>query len=83
MMRSMGHRLLGVSHGVAWTGGNWHETMVLTCLPAPAPSGLSPLYFRPSVGPYVVWLSTEALDDLSWLTTPESAVPETGCCPCR
>ena len=28
-------------------------------------------------------VSTEPLDDLSCLTTPASAVPETGCCPCR
>ena len=30
----------------------------------------------------VLVVSTEPLDDLSWLTTLGSAVPETGCCPC-
>ena len=31
----------------------------------------------------VLVVSAEPLDDLSCLTTPGSAVPETGCCPCR
>ena len=31
----------------------------------------------------VLVVSTEPLDDLSYLTTPGSAIPETGCCPCR
>ena len=42
--------------------------------------------FRPSLGPKVLWLCQwrmEPLDDLFCLTTPGSAVPETGCCPCR
>ena len=30
----------------------------------------------------VLVVSTEPLDDLSCLTTPGSAVPEPGCCPC-
>ena len=30
----------------------------------------------------ILVVSTEPLDDLSCLTTPGSAVPETGCCPC-
>ena len=58
--------------------------MVLVCLPLAAPIGLSPLHIltlsgskRGSV------VSTEPLDELSYLITPGSAVPETGCCRCR
>ena len=44
----------------------------------------SPLLILTLCGPERVWVvSTEPLDDLSCLTTPRSAVPETGCCPCR
>ena len=32
---------------------------------------------------HVLVVSTEPLDDLSCLTTPGSAVPEMGCCPCH
>ena len=36
------------------------------------------------VGLNVFWSCHRSpLDDLSCLTTPRSAVPETGCCPCR
>ena len=64
--------------------GVWHEAMVLVCLPLAAPIGLSPLYISNLCGSErVLVVSTEPLDDLSCLTIAGSAVPETGCCPCR
>ena len=57
---------------------------MLVCLPLVAPIGLSPLYIPALCGSELVLVvSTEPLDDLSCLTGPGSAVPETGCCPCR
>ena len=45
---------------------------------------ISPLLILTLCGPErVLVVSTEPLDDLSCLTTPGLAVPETGCCPCR
>ena len=65
-------------------GGFWHKASVLGRLPLAAPVGLSPLLILTLCGPErVLVVSTEPLDDLSCLTTPGSAVPETGCCPCR
>ena len=66
----------------AWScragGGGWHKAMVLV------PIGLSPLYIPTLCGSERgLVVSTEPLDDLFCLTTPGSAVPETGCCPCR
>ena len=62
----------------------WHEAMVLVRLPLAAPIGLSPVHILTLFGSErVLVVSTEPLDDLSCLTTPGSAVPETGCCPCR
>ena len=60
-------------------GGGWHEAMVLVCLPLAAPIGLSPLHIPTHCGSKrVLVVSTEPLDELSCLTTPGSAVPETG-----
>ena len=57
---------------------------MLVCLPLVAPFGLSPLHILTLCGSErVLVVSTEPPDDLSCLTTPGSAVPETGCCPCR
>ena len=65
-------------------GGGWHEAMALVCLPLAAPIGLPPLLILTLCGSErVLVVSTEPLHDLSCLTTPGSAVPETGCCPCR
>ena len=65
-------------------GGGWHEDMVLVCLPLAAPIGLSALHILTLCGPErVLVVSTDPLDELSCLTTPGSAVPVTGCCPCR
>ena len=65
-------------------GGGWHKASVSDCLPLAAPIGLSSLLILSLCGPErVLVVSMEPLDDLSCLTTPESAVPETGCCPCR
>ena len=65
-------------------GGGWHKASVSDCLPLAAPIGLSPLLILTLCGPErVLVVSTEPLDDLSCLTTPGSAVLETGCCPCR
>ena len=62
-------------------GGGWHEAMVLVCLPLAAPIGLWPLYIPTLCGSKrVLVVPTEPLDDLSCLTTPGSAVPESGCC---
>ena len=62
----------------------WHKALVSDCLPLAAPIGLSPLLILTLYGPErVLVVSTEPLDDLSFLTTPGWAVPETGCCPCR
>ena len=65
-------------------GGGWHKASVLGCLPLAAPIGLSPLLILTLCGSeHVLVVSTEALDDLSCLTTPGSAVLETGCRLCR
>ena len=70
--------------GTRGGGGGWHKASVSDCLPLAAPIGLSPLLILTLCGPEcVLVVSTEPLDDLSCLTTPGSAVPETGCCPCR
>ena len=67
-----------------WGGGGWHKASVSDCLRLAAPIDLSPLLILTLCGPErVLVVSTEPLDDLSCLTTPGSAVPETGCCPCR
>ena len=61
-------------------GGVWHKASVFGCLPLAAPIGLSPLLILTLCGSErVLVVSTEPLDDLSCLTTPGSAVPETGC----
>ena len=78
--------LTGVCLGVlgGGGGGGWHKASVSGCLPVAAPIGLSPLLILTLCGPErVLVVSTELLDDLSCLTTPGSAVLETGCCPCR
>ena len=65
-------------------GGGGHKASVLGCLPLAAPIGLSPLLILTLCGSErVLVVSTEPLDDLSCLTTPGPAVPETGCCPSR
>ena len=65
-------------------GEGWHEAMVLVCMPLAVPIGLSPLHIPTLCGSQrVLVASTEPRDDFSCLTTPGSAVPETGCCPCR
>ena len=65
-------------------GGGWHKVSVLGCLPLEVPVGLSPLLILTLCGSErVLVVSMEPLDDLSCLTPPGSAVPETGCCPCR
>ena len=65
-------------------GGGWHKASVLGCLPLAVPIGLSPLLILTLCGfERVLVVSMEPLDGLSCLTTPGSAVPETGCCPCR
>ena len=65
-------------------GGFWHKASVLGYLPLALPIGLSPLLILTLCGSErVLVVSTEPLDDLLCLTTPGSAVPETGCCPCR
>ena len=65
-------------------GGGWHKASVLGCLLLAVPIGLSPLFILTLCGPeHVLVVSTEPLDDLSCLTTAGSAVPETGCFPCR
>ena len=73
--------------GKGWRGGgggDWHKASVLDCLPLAAPIGLSPLLILTLCGSErVLVVSTEPLDDLSCLTTPGSAVLETGCCPCH
>ena len=52
------------------------------CLPLAAPIGLSPLHIPTLCGPErVLVVSTEPPDDLSCLTTPGSAIPETGLLP--
>ena len=57
---------------------------MLVCLPLAAPIGLSPLHILTLYGSErVLVVSTEPMKDLSCLTTPGSAVPETGCCPLR
>ena len=56
-------------------GGGWHKASVSDCLPLAAPIGLSPLLILTLCGPErVLVVSTEALDDLSCLTTPYSGV---------
>ena len=65
-------------------GGGWHKASVLGGLPLAAPIGLSPLLIpTPCGSKRILVVSTEPLDDLSCLTTPGSAVLETGCCRCR
>ena len=65
-------------------GGGWYNASVSDCLPLAAPIGLLPLLILTLCGPErVLVVSMESLDDLSCLTTPGSAVPETGCCPCH
>ena len=65
-------------------GGGWHKASVSDNLPLAAPIGLSPLLILTLCGSErVLVVSTEPLDDLSCLTTPGSAVPEMGCCPCH
>ena len=60
------------------------QASVFGCLPLAVPIGLSPLLILTLCGSErVLVVSTEPPDDLSCLTTPGSAVPETGCCPCR
>ena len=55
---------------------------VSDCLPLAAPIGLSPLLILTLCGPErVLVVSTEPPDDLSCLTTPGSALPETGLLP--
>ena len=62
-------------------GEVWHKASILGCLPLAVPIGLSPLLILTLCGSErVLVVSTEPLDDLSCLTTPGSAVPETGCC---
>ena len=63
------------SYGV----GVWHKASVSGCFPLAAPIGLSPLLILTLCGAErVLVVSMEPLDDLSYLTTPGSAVPETG-----
>ena len=65
--------------GAPGGGGGWHKALVSDCLPLAAPIGLSPLLILTLCGSEcVLVVSTEPLDDLSCLTTPGSAVPETG-----
>ena len=65
-------------------GGGWQTASVLDCLPFVAPIGLSPLLILTLCGSErVLIVSTEPLNDLYCLTTPGSAVLETGCCPCH
>ena len=73
-----------LSHPNGRGGGGWHKAAGSHCFPLAAPIGLSPLLIQTLCGPErVLVVSTEPPDDLSCLTTPGSAVPETGCCPCR
>ena len=59
--------------------GVWHKASVSDCLPLAAPIGLSPLHIpTPCGSERVLVVSTEPLDDSSWLTTPGSVVPERG-----
>ena len=52
-------------------GGGWHKASVSGCLPLAVPSGLSPLLILTLCGSEcVLVVSTEPLDDLSFLTTP-------------
>ena len=63
-------------------GGGWHKASVSDCLPLAVPIGLSPLLILTLCGSErVLVVSTEPLDDLSCLTTPGSAVLETGLLP--
>ena len=63
-------------------GGGWHKTLVLGCLPLAAPIGLSPLLILTFCGPErVLVVSTEALDDLSGLTTAGVGRPGDGLLP--
>ena len=65
-------------------GGVWHKASVSDCWPLAVPISLSLLLILTLCGlQCVLVVPTEPLDDLSCLTTPGSAVPETGCCPCR
>ena len=80
--RTSGHSVH--THGTGYLGRVWHKASVLGWLPLAAPIGLSPLLILTLCGSErVLVVSTEPLDDLSCLTTPGSAVPETGYCPCR
>ena len=63
-------------------GGVWHKASVSDRLPLAAPIGLWPLLILTLCGPErVLVVSTEPLDELSCLTTPGWAVPETGLLP--
>ena len=65
-------------------GGGLAQGSALGCLPLAAPIGLLQLLILTLCGSEcVLVVSTEPLDDLSCLTTPGSAVLETGCCLCR
>ena len=65
-------------------GGGCHKASVLGFWPLVVPIALSPLLIlTPCGSEHVLVVSTEPLDDLSYWTTPGSAVPETGCCLCR
>ena len=78
------HTSLGRTVSSKRAGGGWHTASVSDCLPLAAPIGLSPPLILTLCGPErVLVVSTEPLDDLSCLTTPGSAVQETGCCPCH
>ena len=79
-----GYRRVLHPFGAPQKGGVWHEAMVLVCLLLAPPIGLSPLHIPTLSGSErVLVVSMEPLDDLSCLTTPGSAVPETGCFSCR
>ena len=69
--------------GLSTSGGGGDEAMVLVYLPLAVPIGLSPLHILTLCGSEpVLVVSTEPLDDLPGLTTPGSAVQQTGCYPC-
>ena len=81
-----------ISQNPGGGGGGWGVSHTRTGPSPPppppprlaAPIGLSPLLSLALCGPEsVLVVSTKPLDDLSYLTTLGSVVPETGCCPCR
>ena len=64
-------RTCGTGHSLVGRGGGggWHKASVLGCLPLAAPIGPSPLLILTLCGPErVLVVSTEPLDDLSYLT---------------